>query len=444
MLGIYDITVVQTGGTGKEGWVDINICSCITNSGDNDNDLVCNSQDVCLGGDDKLDFDLDRIPDGCDTFPDDPENDSNDNGVSDVKECIKRALDSFEYPAGTQIGNNTEGGYGFNGGWSLDTQDNGLLEIETGSLSYLGLTTQGNKAKIAITNQNSTVSITRKFPKPFVSGNEFWVSLLVNANKIGNGGFWVKPKNRQVWAFGKRWGTEFSIDNTGTTGINMAENQTYWLVARYKLGAYADSVYYWINPNPNIKPALNTADSIITHPVPQQQVSEVSIAFERWGLPIYKFDEFRVTCGYPYPLNTCDLIYGKTCEDGDPCTIQEIYVDNCMCVGITLDTDGDSICDGEDPCRYSPTNDANGNYICDNLDCGFNAYELFDYPTGSNLNTQNGGAGFTTPWNDENTNAVTVGQGNLDHPVTANVGNKIVFTPSGTSMPMCSIMPVNK
>ena len=51
-------------------------------------------------------------------------------------------------------------------------------------------------------------------------------------------------------------------------------------------------------------------------------------------------------------LATLDEIIGMPCDDGDPCTIEDIYVDFCECVGTWIgeDLDGDGICDGKDQC----------------------------------------------------------------------------------------------
>ncbi|MDH3652179.1 MAG: metallophosphoesterase, partial [Saprospiraceae bacterium] len=38
------------------------------------------------------------------------------------------------------------------------------------------------------------------------------------------------------------------------------------------------------------------------------------------------------------------------CDDGDPCTINDIYDSNCDCAGTMLDSDGDGVCDASDQC----------------------------------------------------------------------------------------------
>ena len=41
---------------------------------------------------------------------------------------------------------------------------------------------------------------------------------------------------------------------------------------------------------------------------------------------------------------------GTACDDGDPCTINDLYTEDCECVGTFEDSDGDSVCDAEDLC----------------------------------------------------------------------------------------------
>ncbi len=43
----------------------------------------------------------------------------------------------------------------------------------------------------------------------------------------------------------------------------------------------------------------------------------------------------------------CNLV-GNTCNDNDPCTINDVYDSNCNCSGTFQDTDGDGICDAND------------------------------------------------------------------------------------------------
>ena len=59
----------------------INVVNCIGATADPDGDLVCGDDDVCPGGDDRVDSDGDGTPDACDICPDDPDDDEDEDGV---------------------------------------------------------------------------------------------------------------------------------------------------------------------------------------------------------------------------------------------------------------------------------------------------------------------------------------------------------------------------
>jgi len=68
---------------------------------------------------------------------------------------------------------------------------------------------------------------------------------------------------------------------------------------------------------------------------------------------------------------TDDAIIGTPCDDGDICTINDIYTSTCDCVGTYADTDNDTFCDGEDICpgfddRLIGTSCDDGNICTDN------------------------------------------------------------------------------
>lgn len=49
----------------------------------------------------------------------------------------------------------------------------------------------------------------------------------------------------------------------------------------------------------------------------------------------------------PCPNISSELI-GTPCDDGDPCTLNDVWQNSCDCAGIVVDTDEDGICDGID------------------------------------------------------------------------------------------------
>lgn len=65
-----------------------------------------------------------------------------------------------------------------------------------------------------------------------------------------------------------------------------------------------------------------------------------------------------------------DSLIGTSCDDGDPCTINDVYGPDCGCAGTFADSDGDGVCDGDDICPGGDdTIDTNNNGIPDDCDC---------------------------------------------------------------------------
>ena len=83
-------------------------------------------------------------------------------------------------------------------------------------------------------------------------------------------------------------------------------------------------------------------------------------------------NETGVDCGgICSPCIACDP--GTPCDDDDVCTINDVYDQDCECVGEYIDTDYDRICDAEDPCPSDPDLDCQGELeYCDSQ--GNNSY----------------------------------------------------------------------
>ncbi|MEM1327549.1 MAG: M36 family metallopeptidase [Bacteroidota bacterium] len=69
------------------------------------------------------------------------------------------------------------------------------------------------------------------------------------------------------------------------------------------------------------------------------------------------------TEAYDLPTD-CECEVGVACDDGDPCTIDDVFVQNgnsCDCVGTLADSDGDGVCDADDVCPGFDDNVDNNN-----------------------------------------------------------------------------------
>ena len=67
--------------------------------------------------------------------------------------------------------------------------------------------------------------------------------------------------------------------------------------------------------------------------------------------------------------NLDDSLVGMPCDDGDPCTINDVYGTDCGCSGTYVDTDNDGVCDAEDVCENGDDSvDSDGDGIPDACD----------------------------------------------------------------------------
>jgi len=61
--------------------------------------------------------------------------------------------------------------------------------------------------------------------------------------------------------------------------------------------------------------------------------------------------------GIPDACDECDdSIIGSSCDDEDHCTGEDVYDEDCNCIGIFLDADDDGVCDEEDICPQGDDN----------------------------------------------------------------------------------------
>jgi len=101
---------------------------------------------------------------------------------------------------------------------------------------------------------------------------------------------------------------------------------------------------------------------------------------------------------------TADCVIGSACDDGDPCTENDMYDTDCNCTGEIIDTDGDGTCDLNDVCSNidnnylnQPCDDGNPCTINDiyTSDCGC---EGFWQPSCDNPCTTFNFNDFSTTW----------------------------------------------
>ncbi|UZO79562.1 T9SS type A sorting domain-containing protein [Aquimarina sp. ERC-38] len=451
------VTILSTGGTGDNQWVDVEVCNCLATTGDDDNDGICNQIDVCSGGDDNMDNDNDDIPDFCDECPDDPDNDENNNGVCDNLECLSKAKDDFDYietfDVSSASGNSDSKAEGWKGNWYLTSEDKSTSEIAKGSLTHPLVTSSGNKIRIKHDTKEEVTSLVRKLDYSFKNGESFWIDFLIRGNKIGYGGMFIEPQELHQLSVGKSWNTDIGIANI-PSGVFMNANTDYWVVAKWTLETTGTRIELWVNPTPGNfnenRPRLTEFSNTVLFEVDRIEIVHSLNAQSS----DYEMDEITVGCNPPTILSACAQA-GSPCDDNSNCTENDVYDENCNCYGVLIDADFDEICDLDDPdvtscsvnspcddnddCTINDVYDSecncigefldeNDNNICDEEECSLTMVESFEYAENSSINGANGGFGFDGSWSVNNTainGKIEIEKGSLVYDQFISKGNRL-------------------
>ncbi len=162
------------------------------------------------------------------------------------------------------------------------------------------------------------------------------------------------------------------------------------------------SVYYWDTDGVQHHygtydgDTIATVEAAIAGPVDSLLLS-LSNGFEQ-GLPIpldvelslIDYCQLIASCADQDGDGICDdedkcpelsnELIGQACDDGDPCTVEDLYGEDCQCAGFFADADGDGVCDAEDECPGGDdTMDENGNGTPDDCEeCEAQAVHYFN------------------------------------------------------------------
>ncbi len=115
--------------------------------------------------------------------------------------------------------------------------------------------------------------------------------------------------------------------------------------------------------NNQVKYAING------HTLYQQSLSNPNLEYTVFAGGSDELSEINTIVSNSQELASGDTggcIAGQACNDGDACTVGDVYDADCNCAGVLVDTDGDGVCDADDQCPGF--NDALIGTACDDGD----------------------------------------------------------------------------
>ncbi len=282
-------------------------CNCVGTFQDADNDGVCDANDICPGGDDSIDSDNDGTPDACD-------NCSNAGAAcNDGNPCtVNDQLDANCNCIGTYQDSDDDGVCDANdicpgGNDNIDTDDDGTPD-DCDSCSNTGAACNDGDPCTSNDRIDANCNCVGTFQDSDDDG-------VCDADDICPGG----DDNIDL----DNDGTPDACDNCTNAGQICDDGDACTTNDRFDsdcncIGTYQDSDNDGVCDADDICP--NGDDSLDAD-----------------------------NDGTPDACDDCSLL-GQSCEDGNPCTINDKYDANCNCVGTFNDSDNDGVCDANDIC----------------------------------------------------------------------------------------------
>ena len=317
---------------------DIN-CNCVGASSDTDNDGICDANDICPGGDDTIDTDNDGTPDACDNCstagqPCDDNDPCTINDAYDINcNCVGASSDTDN--DGICDANDICPG----GDDTIDTDNDGIPDFCDPANCVFGTPCDDNDS---------------------CTTNDF---LDIECNCVGS--FTDTDNDGVCDAEDICQGGDDSIDSDND-GIPDFCDITNCIVG----SSCSDNDPCTINDVFDI----NCECIGIFEDADNDGVCDLN------DLCPGGDDEMDIdNDGTPDFCDECDgSLIGMSCDDGDLCTIDDVYDVNCNCVGVFADEDNDLICDAEDICAGGNDNEDDDNdgipNFCDECETQINTF----------------------------------------------------------------------
>ena len=372
-----------------------NSCGCVgTVTGDSDGDGVCDALDQCPGFDDAVDSDSDGVADGCDICPNDATDDSDGDGVCDSVDACPGFDDNLDADGdGTpddcdicpnDANDDSDGDGVCDSQDQCPGQDDALIgqACDDGDPCTINDTYDANCGCTGVfedfdadgycstndPNDNDPCIPDAGAPNCEPCSEIYFDNFDSSWGPIWNdgGGDCERKKDNN-----KAYSPEHSIkikDDSGiesstyTNALNMSNydfaeveftfiskngvpNEYFLLEVSTNGGSNFTSIETWEH-NVDFTENVRSWEFVTINSVSFTSNTVFRLRCEAWDndLEIY-IDDIRI--------NGCELSCapGLPCDDGDPCTINDVTDVDCGCAGVAgPDGDGDGVCDVLDQC----------------------------------------------------------------------------------------------
>ncbi len=351
-------------------------CNCIGTVQDSDGDGVCDANDICDGGDDNIDVDNDNIPDACDdcVLAGQSCDDNDLCTINDVYDEACNCAGVFQDSDGDDV---CDADDICNGGDDNIDVDNDGLPDACDDCIVAGQSCNDNNACTVNDTYDDDCNCIGTVQDSDGDG-------VCDAEDICDGG-----------------DDNIDVDNDGLPD------------------ACDDCIVVGQFCNDNNPCTINDSYDEECNCVGVFQDSDADGVCDAEDICEGGDDNIDVdNDGTPDACDNC-VVVGQSCNDNNPCTINDVYDEACNCVGVFQDSDNDGVCDAEDICEGGDDNeDSDEDGIPDACDV------VIDKPTQSNtvlIDEVNGKSWVVNP---DNNTVTAVELSSLTKSLEINVGEK--------------------
>ena len=303
-------------------------CQCAGTIADADGDGVCDAEDVCSSGDDRVDTDRDGIPDACDncSIAGQACNDNDPCTIDDIYDNACNCSGTFMDTDGDGI---------------CDALDHGVIETD---------------------NDNDAVENCAELSRDdFENGIGKWIDggadakLIQNSNKSNSGQFVYRLRDNT----GVNSSIIYTIPNvSGTLSVefsclpeSMETGEDFML--EVDRGSGYEEVKVWVS-DLDFTNLVRFNETVLINGLDSESISIRIRCDASTNSDIIYIDDIVVEQCQDTFDSDCSV--GTACDDNDPCTVGDFYDADCLCVsGTIIDRDNDGFCsvidsDDNDPC----------------------------------------------------------------------------------------------